>query len=178
MNRIYLAVTGDSVSVYHRPTHQLINIGSIKEMKAFVKSVLSLDTKEYYTWLINRCRFKVALEGRKRKDYIANVKESEDWYKGAWKSTTEKFLNKYHLKNIIEEVPFELIDKLKEEKEAREHRESLLDARPINEDSDKSKKAVKLVKVVKDSKPKKKALVRAKGQNEGSKKLKRKLVHV
>ena len=164
MERIYVAVTGTSVSVYHRPTHQLIGVGDCGDMSKLIKELLKKSTKDYYYWLINKCRFRVALEGKTRKDYIDNMKESEDWYKGAWKATTSNFFSKHHLKQVDEEIPSELIDQLKEDKEKRTHKQSLID-RPINDtsnDQETTTKPKKLVKVVKDLGHKRKPLVRAK----------------
>lgn len=137
MERIYLSVAGDSVGVYHRPTHQLIAIGNAKKMAILVKNLLGMTTKTYYSWLVNDCKLKPKLEGKKTKVYLGDLKEKEEWFEKAWIYGTDKFLKKYHLKQVNEDIPLELIDELIEKRERAHHAKSLLDfegeANPILE---------------------------------------------
>ena len=127
MERIYLSVAGDSISVYHRPTHQLIAIGNARKIAIVVKNLLKKSTEDYYKWLINDCKLKPKLEGKKNKAYLGDLKDKEEWFEKAWIIGTNKFLKKYHLKQVNEDIPFELIDDLIEQRNRAHHTKSLLD---------------------------------------------------
>lgn len=121
MERLYLSITGTSVTIHHRPSHEFIACGDIKDMPKKVKELLAMSTEDFYKYLIDKVPF-IRLEGKKTKSYKANLNEQEDWYKKAWLSGTLKFFKDNKLKQVEEEVPLELVDKLYEDKRHRDNK--------------------------------------------------------
>ena len=119
MERLYLSITGTSATIHHRPTHEFIACGDVKDMAKKVKELLAMSTEDFYSYLINNVPF-IRLEGKKIKSYKTNFDDQEHWYKSAWLSGTLKFFKDSKLKQVEEEVPFELVDKLYEDKRHRD----------------------------------------------------------
>ena len=117
--RLYLSITGDSATIHHRPTHEFIACGDLKGMAKKVKELLAMTTDDFYFYLVNNVPF-IKLEGKTTKPYKSNFNEQEDWYKKAWISGTTKFFKEFRLKQVNEEVPLELVDKLYDDKRHRE----------------------------------------------------------
>lgn len=118
LERIYIAKTGNVATVYHRPTYEYIFSCSIEELDGRVKELLAMDIKDFYRYLFNH---KVNLPNKKsinqphthKDNYLA---EKESWVQGAWLPTTEKLLKTFKVENVIEAVPYDFIEELKEEK--------------------------------------------------------------
>lgn len=115
MERLYLAITGDSATIHHRPTHEFIACGNVKDMTSKVKELLKMSTKEFYEYLVKNVNY-IRLEGKTHKTYKHNEAEQEDWYKKAWLQGTNLLLKKNKIKMVDEEVPYEYIDQLLDER--------------------------------------------------------------
>lgn len=115
MERLYLAITGDSATIHHRPTHEFIACGNVKDMTSKVKELLKMSTKEFYKYLVENVNY-IRLEGRTHKTYKHNEAESDDWYKKAWLQGTNLLLKKNKIQMVDEDVPYEYIDQLLDEK--------------------------------------------------------------
>lgn len=110
MERLYVAKTRDSSSIYHRPTFQYIESCDNKILKAKLKELLGMNTEEFYRYLKGKG---VRLQSKKQYDF--NQKDdgdNEKWYQGAWKFVTDKLLKDYKLKMIDEEIPYDFIEVL------------------------------------------------------------------
>ena len=121
MERLYMSITGDSCTIHHRPTHEFVACGSVNDMATKAKELLAMRTEDFYRYLINNIPF-IKLEGKTTKRYFSNLNEQEDWYKKAWLSGTLKIFKDNKLKQVEEEVPLELVDKLYEEKRLRDNK--------------------------------------------------------
>lgn len=111
MKRFYIKRVSDFVTIMHRPTHQIIRMGSLDEdMKKAIKSYMKMSPEEFYKELNS-----LGLKFKTQKTFNEDVdKEKEDWYEKAWLSTTKQVLDHFKLKDNIpeEEVPYELIKEL------------------------------------------------------------------
>ena len=121
MERLYLSITGESVTIHHRPTHEFIAVCSLKDAGRKVKELLKMSTKEFYKYLVDNVPF-IRLEGKINKVYRHNESEQEDWYKKAWIQGTNKLLKQHKISMVDEDVPYEYIDILIEER----HRKRVL----------------------------------------------------
>ena len=119
MERLYISITGTSATIHHRPSHEFIACGNVKDMARKAKELLAMSTEDFYRYLINNIPF-IKLEGKTTKRYFSNLNEQEDWYKKAWIAGTLKFFKDFKLKQVEEEVPLELVDKLYEDKRHRD----------------------------------------------------------
>lgn len=110
MERFYLKVLGNYVSVYHRPTHRLIEFlpDNEKDAKARVLELIKMSTEDFYTLMFSK---EITPQDKFYEDV---TKEQEDWYKGAWKFHTDRYIvdNNIKVKIPDEEMPFEFIAKL------------------------------------------------------------------
>lgn len=117
MKRFYLKRIEDHVTIVHRPTHQVIGFGELNgELKKLIKLYVDMSTEEFYKEL-NNLGLKLRID--KTNNLEGRTEENEEWYKGAWKFTTEQVLEHYNLdKDIIpeEQPPIELIKKLNRDK--------------------------------------------------------------
>lgn len=117
MKRFYIKRIADYVTIVHRPTHQVIMIGSLdEEMGKQIKRFIKMDTKEFYKELHS-----LGLKFKTNKSYQEDIdKEKEDWYEKAWIFTTKQVLDHYKIKEDSipeEEVPYELIEELQRREE-------------------------------------------------------------
>jgi hypothetical protein len=112
MERLYLKVVGGYATVYHRPTHALIEFlpdPDTKEAKDRVIELIKMPQDEFYRYIFTK-----GIKPRKKLIEDKN-KEQEDWYYGAWKTHTERFIKKHNITVPIpdEDIPYELIEELK-----------------------------------------------------------------
>jgi len=111
MKRFYIKRIADHVTIVHRPTHQIIRMGSLDEdMKKVIKSYMEMSTEEFYKELNS-----LGLKFKTNKSYQEDIdKDKEEWYEKAWIFTTKQVLDHFKLKDNIpeEEVPLELIKEL------------------------------------------------------------------
>lgn len=175
--RLYLSITGDSVTIHHRPVHQFICVSNLKDAVKKVKELLAMSTEEYYSYLVNNVPF-IKLEGKKTKCYYPNQNDAEDWYNKAWLSGTNKFLKEHRIKMIQEEVPLELVDQLYEDKRHKDNKgQSAFSSVVEDEDEVKwsekpKKKLIKVAEIVEEvAPPPKKKLVAQTKHNKKKKRL-------
>ena len=112
MKRFYVKRVSDFVTVVHRPTHQIIRMGSMDEdMKKAIKSYIKMTTEEFYTELNSLgMKFSTKESYNEQKDT-----EKEDWYNKAWLMTTNQVLKEFKIKqdSIPEEnMPLDIIREL------------------------------------------------------------------
>lgn len=162
MKRFYIKRVSNFVTIVHRPTHQVIMIGSLdEEMGKQIKRFIKMDTKEFYKELHS-----LGLKFKTNKSYQEDIdKEKEDWYEKAWIFTTKQVLDYYKIKEDSipeEEVPYELIEELQRREETswniEETKEEVKEA-PEEKEKEKPKKRTlkkrkRLPKKVKNEKAK------------------------
>jgi 3-polyprenyl-4-hydroxybenzoate decarboxylase len=111
MERLYVAMTGDSGTIYHRPTFQYIESCSRSEMRVKLKKLLAMNTEDFYKYMKEEKG--VRLYTRKQWDSnLRGTDEQEKWYQGAWKSVTNHLLKELKLKMVEENVPYDYIEQL------------------------------------------------------------------
>ena len=143
MKRFYIKRIADYITIVHRPTHQVIMMGSLdEEMGKQIKRFIKMTTEEFYKELHSLgLKFKTTKNIKEEQD-----KEKEDWYKSAWSFTTKQVLEHYKLKEDSipeEEVPYELIKELQKEDNKVWNIEPKEEKKEAPEEKEKPKKVLK-----------------------------------
>jgi hypothetical protein len=114
--RFYLVTTGDNVSIRNRNTGELIEFTALsdkKEAKKLITNLSKMTTEEYIKYCIDK-----GVRFRNDNRELVISKEDEDWFKGAWKYTTEKALKDLGIKQEIipndeKEITLDLVKDIK-----------------------------------------------------------------
>ena len=143
MKRFYIKRVSDFVTIMHRPTHQIIMMGSMdSEMGKQIKKFIKMTTEEFYKELHSLgLKFKTTKDIKEEQD-----KEKEDWYEKAWLFTTNQVLKHYKIKlDSIpeEEVPLELIKQLQKEAKTGWDIKPKEEKKEAPEEQEKPKKVLK-----------------------------------
>jgi len=115
LERLYFAITGDSCSIYHRPTYQYMYSCKTGDVVKEAKKLLSMSTKEFYKFLLNDLTyFRLTKPTHNR----GNDEDREKWYQGAWKIGTDRVLKENNLTMKYEEIPWDYVEELQNSKKS------------------------------------------------------------
>ena len=168
MERFYLKRTANHISITDRVTHELLGFTSLddkKKAKSTILEIANMSTKSYIKYALGLgLKFKEEKTG----EFTTN-KDLEEWYEGAWKTTTSFALKEIGLTEA--DIPFETITPSLV-KEVRLEIKNLGKETPISSKKALPKKEIKEVIVEEKKegkKPLKKQLVSKKEEEETKK---------
>ena len=103
MKRFYIKKIDDSISIYHRPSHQLIWNGKLdKEGREKVNEFINMSRDEFYSYIIDN---KIDITPIWNYSTKNTMQEQEEWLKGAWEYTTKQVLEYFNID--VNSIPVE-----------------------------------------------------------------------
>lgn len=104
LKRFYIKKVGDSISIYHRPSHQLIWSGKLNEEgREMIEKFINMGRDEFYSYVLDS---KIDITPIGNFSPIKNtMQEQEDWLRGAWEYTTKQVLEYFNID--INSIPIE-----------------------------------------------------------------------
>lgn len=101
--RFYIKKVGDSISIYHRPSHQLIWSGKLNEEgREMIEKFINMSRNEFYSYILDN---NIDITSYRSYSTQNSIKEKEEWLNGAWEYTTRQVLKYYSLD--INSIPLE-----------------------------------------------------------------------
>lgn len=101
--RFYIKKVGDSISIYHRPSHQLIWSGKLdEEGREKVNKFINMSRNEFYSYILDN---NIDITPVWSYSTQNSKKEKEEWLNGAWEYTTRQVLKYYNLD--VNSIPLE-----------------------------------------------------------------------
>lgn len=150
MERMYFVTAGESVTVYYRPTYNYITSCDMKDAKKVIKSLLDMTTEQFYDYL-QTMKVRIPSDTSSYTRVVDDTKDKEQWYQNAWRHTTKVVLDKYKLRMVDEEVPYEYL-KEKAERERVSKWNIGKQARKVPKKVEKAKDEIVATKETKETK--------------------------
>lgn len=101
--RFYIKKVGDSISIYHRPSHQLIWSGKMDENgRERINEFINMSRDEFYIYIIGNNIDITPIGYFSAKN---TMQEQEEWLKGAWEYTTRQVLEYFNID--VNSIPIE-----------------------------------------------------------------------
>lgn len=136
LKRFYIKKVGDSISIYHRPSHQLIWSGKLdEEGREKVNKFINMSRNEFYSYILDN---NIDITPIGHFSPVKNtMQEQEEWLRGAWEYTTRQVLKYYNLD--VNSIPLE-------EEPTREYLVRLKESLAENRSKTKIQRKTKLLK--------------------------------
>jgi len=121
--RFYLQVTGNHISIIHRPTHTLLGFLSLEdkvEAKSKIEELIKLPQSDFLNYL-TELNLHLAPTAKTVEDLM--TEDKENWLKNAWSSTTVQALKALGITDVIPTEDFNL-EHFKELRQAKHSKKS------------------------------------------------------
>lgn len=121
MERLYISMypdehlKGGKLDLVYRPTHEYLGAFTIDR----IIEIWNMDTKSFYKMLLGIPYFRLPRNGTYDFMVSGHYADCEDWYKRTFLGVTERFIKKYKLPRLYEEIPYDYLKFIRNERVTR-----------------------------------------------------------
>lgn len=120
LERLYISMYPEQgkrskLDLVYRPTHEYMGSYTPQE----IVTIWNMDTKSFYRMLLDRRYFRIPKNGTYDFMGAGHFQEYEERYERTFLSVTEQFIKKHRLPRLYEDIPYEYIAHIRNERVSR-----------------------------------------------------------